>query len=231
MKVLFSSDWHLDAVTAGVAREEEILGAVSETVKAAEQQKVDLYVMSGDLTDPDTALTHPAVGHAVGVAMTLDRLGIDQAWIPGNHDVVESGALHHTMLALKRVTRVFDLPSQALFGSGFKVAFLPYTPRSHSYDPTDWVEKHLEPDVRLVVGHLNIEGITPGSETTEMARGRDVFYPVEAIEMAAPNAFMECGHYHERQTYRGVYIPGSLCRLSFGEQHNTPGYTIVEFPS
>lgn len=229
MKFLLTSDWHRDAVTAGVARDREVDEAIGRTLQAAQQMRVDAYLMLGDLTDPDNTRSHAAVAHLVRVCGALDSFGIDSYWIPGNHDVIEDGELHHTMMVVRGLSKsnasLIDQPMVVDRG----LAFLPYTPRSHTYDPDAWVRKNIRRgDVRLVCGHLNIEGITPGSETTEMARGRDVFYPDQAIQEVAPGVAMANGHYHQAQVFRGIHIPGSLCRLSFGEQDNDPGFIIME---
>lgn len=239
MKLLLTSDWHLDAVTAGVARERELVGAVNETLQAAEQAHVDAYVFEGDLTDPDTPGSHAAVGHAVGAACRLHGAGIPSRWMTGNHCVIENGQLHHVLLAIKHLScvdaLVIDQPQREVLkqrdgDQKLDVAYLPFTPRSHSYDPVTWVEASVDAKVRAVFGHLNIEGITPGSETTEMARGRDVFYPTEALKRLAPEAWLSNGHYHREQTHDGIYIPGALARLSFGEEgYELPGFAVVEF--
>jgi hypothetical protein len=83
----------------------------------------------------------------------------------------------------------------------------------------------------IVIGHLMLEGIAPGSETTDMARGRDVFLPVAALRAAFPDCVICNGHYHTAQTYKTVHIPGSLIRLTKGEIGNVPGYLIVDVPS
>ncbi|MFA4974900.1 MAG: hypothetical protein WC683_20040, partial [bacterium] len=79
----------------------------------------------------------------------------------------------------------------------------------------------------VVAGHLCIEGAMLGSETTDMARGRSVEFPVAACSEAEANLLCN-GHYHKRQTVRGVECPGSLVRLAFGEEHNEPRWLEVE---
>ena len=36
------------------------------------------------------------------------------------------------------------------------------------------------------------------------------------------------GHYHRMQEAGGVRIPGSLVRLRFDEEHNDPGFLVLE---
>lgn len=245
MKLLVTSDWHLDAYTAGVQRFDDVAAAVQLTVDAAKKHKVDAYAFLGDLCDPP-ARSHRAVAYAIDVAHKLGKT--PSLWLTGNHDVIEDGHGTSTLQALKetvnsRVT-VVDRPEGGLWPPiGAYVICLPYTPRSHTYDPVAFIEeqageykKHGKGRPAIVVGHLCIEGMHPGSETTEMPRGRDVFLPLAAIAEHFPDAFVLNGHYHKQcgpwadKHGNMVWIPGSLERLTFGEESNQPGYFIVEHP-
>ena len=123
--------------------------------------------------------------------------------------------------------RVYDGPCLEVFG-GCDVLALPFTSRAHAYDPAEAVRQNGTDAPALVLGHLNIEGIEPGSETADFPRGREVFLPVPLIRERFPNATIACGHYHRRQVFQGVHIPGSLARLTFGEEENEPGFLIAE---
>lgn len=245
MKILVTSDWHTDASTAGFSRSEDISQAIGETVEAAALEKVDLYLFLGDLCDPDSVKSHRAAALGVHTAATLwFKHTIPSRWITGNHDVIEDGSGSHTIAGIAALARalgetehsgevgVIATPYVESFrGRDFDILYLPFTPRSHAYNPEEWVQKcgaGSNGRKVIVAGHLNIEGIEPGSETTEMPRGRDVFLPVAAIRKRWPNALILNGHYHRRQTFNGVVIPGSLERLTFGEEHNSPGFLIVE---
>ncbi len=240
MKILCSSDWHGDASTAGFPRYEDISRAVLETVDAAVREGVGLYLFLGDLCDPDSSATHRAAALGVLTAATLwSRHGIPSRWITGNHDVKEDGSGSHTLAGVAALAHsvkhegqigVLSQPFVECW-AGFDLVYLPFAPRSHAYDPEEWVNKcgAGKYGVQVIVaGHLNIEGIEPGSETTEMPRGREVFLPVAAIRQRWPKALILNGHYHRRQTFRGVVIPGSLERLTFGEEHNSPGFLIID---
>jgi hypothetical protein len=80
----------------------------------------------------------------------------------------------------------------------------------------------------IVATHLQLAGITPGEETTDMRRGRDVPFPHQLCE---PDWLVLGGHYHERQTWRNergvqVHIAGALARLAHGEERNRPSFQI-----
>jgi len=244
IRILVSSDWHADASTAGHERFADVEVAVDETVEAAVQQRCTHYLFLGDLCDPDETRSHRAVALALRTALRLADHGIASHWIVGNHDVVEDGHRSHTLLALKALEgevplkcSVHDGPTIARLDDrpDGRVALvaLPYTPRSHAYDPEDFIRRSDTFGIRcqhvVVAGHLNLAGITPGSETDDMPRGREVFFPIQACrEVFGDRAVLLNGHYHRGQVYEGVHVPGSLERLTFGEAGHTPGWLILE---
>jgi DNA repair exonuclease SbcCD nuclease subunit len=231
-KLIVTSDWHLDWTTAGVDRFDELTAAVERIVVEAKEKEVDGFLFLGDLCDPDSPRAWRAVSFAIRVAHDLDSSGIDALWLVGNHDVVEDGHGTSTLSPLRGAgVRVVDTPCSTVLAD-HEVVALPFTPRSHAYDPAEFVlngrSEFVGPSPRLVLGHLCIEGIEPGSETKDMARGREVFLPLEEIQRELPGALVFNGHYHRRQTFREVHVPGSLARLTRGERDNSPGYLMVE---
>jgi len=62
-----------------------------------------------------------------------------------------------------------------------------------------------------------------------MPRGRDVFWPLDALREVCPDALLVGGHHHRRQIYRGVQVVGALAGpLVFGEEDLRPGYLVLE---
>lgn len=234
MKLVASSDWHLDQSTAGVDRYDDMDHAIDESVDAAITLKADAYLMCGDLTDPNTVRSHRASAKAIEVQRTLDDANIEPIFVAGNHDVIEDGSGMTTMSALAATGRglVFEQPTMWQQDCATIIA-LPFTATSHDYDPDAFIhECHKRAaDFQgpvFIPGHLNLEGISPGSETTHMPRGRNVYWPTDAIKECFPNAVVIGGHYHTPQEYKGVTIIGSMVRLRFDERDNTPGYIVVE---
>lgn len=236
MKLVVSSDWHPDHVTHGVRRFAEVKEAAHRTVDRAIEERADAYVFAGDLCDPDTgSVVFRCVELAVEVATRLAARGIPSAWVAGNHDVIED-ATGDTVLsplrALANMTdeiEVFERPG-VFARAGAHVICLPFAATSHAYDVEATIAdlgQGLERDKTIVVAHLNIAGVVPGEETTEMPRGREVWLPVEAAKRVARHVVS--GHYHRRQrTKDGVWIIGSLARLTFGEEGNEPSFLILE---
>jgi DNA repair exonuclease SbcCD nuclease subunit len=232
IKIVVTSDWHLDAITAGKRRHAEITTAIEQSVDFANEHEVDFYINLGDLTNPDTVRSYSSIWTAMDVRKRLND-DIYYLLVTGNHDVIEDGSGDHTMIPLYYLenTKVFDCPN--IWGlEETNIVALPFTPSSHEYSPTNFIEHNhqsLEPSwPTIVLGHLNIEGITPGSESTDMPRGRDVFLPVDTIRKYIPNAVILNGHYHKQQVFNRVHIPGSVARLTFGEADNKLGFLYLE---
>jgi DNA repair exonuclease SbcCD nuclease subunit len=176
------------------------------------------------------------------IARFLGQNGIPNFWISGNHDVLEDGTGNTTLTPLAEAkldkTVVFEepgaltVPNRGGVEGGFLFCALPFVARSRAYDPHAVVkgfgERSRGTDTfHVVLGHLQVEGALLGSETLDMPRGRDVRFPVEAVKLL-PRRFCLNGHYHKRQQVGEVFMPGSLERLSFGEEQNQPGCAIVE---
>ncbi len=238
MKLVCVSDLHLDQSTAGVDRFDDICRAIDQSVDAAIEMEADAYLMCGDLTDPNTVRSHRAVAKAIEVQRVLEANDIKTLFVAGNHDVIEDGSGMTTLSPIAATGRgyVFEAPIMLTAGMNLGsvvLIALPFTATSHDYDPDAFIRKCAESgdfDNRpvLIVGHLNLEGISPGSETTDMPRGRNVYWPMDAINECFPDATVIGGHYHTPQEYNGVTIIGSMVRLRFDERDNTPGYIVVE---
>jgi DNA repair exonuclease SbcCD nuclease subunit len=216
---------------------------VEQTVQVAKEEKVDLYLFLGDLTDPEPVRSHLSTAFVASVAQRLASADIMSRWLVGNHDVIEDGHGVSTLGAIKaagpwrqkaEMVRVYSAPTLEDFDHNVSLLALPFTPRSHTYDPAEVVKafaKDIDPAAHVIVaGHLNIAGIEPGSETEDMPRGRDVMFPLAACKelFKAERSTLFNGHYHRAQLFEGIHIPGSLDRLTFGEAKNEPGFLVVE---
>lgn len=238
-KIVCSTDWHADALTAGFSRFEDVRQAVDETVAEAVSLGADLYLFLGDLTDPDSPGAWAACRLACETAAHLADAGIDSVWVGGNHDALEDGSGTSTLdpihgwSAFDDRVNVCSRPEVIRFPA-FDVVALPYAAQSHEYDPERFVRDlpawvGAQSRRVIVAGHLNLDGILEGSESLEMPRGRSTYWPVaEILARFGDRALMLAGHYHRRQVHRGVQIVGSLERLSFADGTTAPGYLVVE---
>lgn len=227
LRLLIVSDLHLDAVTYGVERFEEVRDGLQQAVTAAIRAEVDRFACLGDVTDPGTNRAPRAIAAVVEAAQQLSKAGIASWWLTGNHDVVEDGSGAHTLLPLREArlngATVIDEPCMV----HPQVLALPYVPLARSYDPEAFVRGCSgQPD--LVIGHLNIASATPGSESGELARGRAMVWPTAAIRERWPGVLMLGGHYHRAGVYEGVHVVGSAARFSVDESDHVPAWLMVE---
>jgi DNA repair exonuclease SbcCD nuclease subunit len=240
MRALAFSDVHLDHVTEGLPRFNDIEKALMGVCKHAIRDKVDRVFFLGDLCDPDKNLSVVRCIRVIQtMALVLSQHGIKSHWLAGNHDVIEDGSGATTLTPLEALVpgndciRVHERPNFGCY-AGLDIIVLPFTPLSHTYDPEEVIrDAHRQridsSDLPLVIlSHLVVEGIQPGEETTEMPRGRDIVLPHKLIKELLPNALILQGHYHRRQKYENVNVVGSLVNLTFGEELHHPGYVEVD---
>lgn len=251
MKAVVTSDWHGDALTLGVRRFDEVAGVVEQSVEHAIRSKADVYIALGDYSDPDSGgMVFYVQKLLIAAALRLRKNGIKSIWLRGNHDVYEDGTNGCVLTPLRaledaflredtgiyvmtepRVLRLSDKRGDAE-GDVYFLG-LPFTPVSHPYDPAETARvffDNLSPSARtIVLSHLSVPGVVAGEETHDMPRGREVLYPV--LETARATIRLQ-GHYHARQTVHlesgpPMYIPGSLARLTHGDEKHEPGFLVV----
>lgn len=236
MRFLITSDWHLDATTAGMRRGDDLDRAADRVVDLAIARSVDRFIHLGDVADPDcgSALVH-VYEILLGKVRRLVRHGTIQSnFIAGNHDTIEDGSGRTTISPLRNAgERVFVYEEPALITWGdVQCCFLPFPARVLRYDPEAFMREHpfdQTARVRMVVGHCtSIDGVQLGSETYDMTRGAELMFPL--AECRKQNVtFMANGHFHKQQvTESGIHIPGTLERLRFDEETNEPGVMIVD---
>ena len=233
MKIVVCGDWHLDWMTAGVERFDEVAAAVNQAINYAAQH-ADLFVFLGDLCDPESPRAWRACAFALERATALS---IPSVWIPGNHDVVDDGHGTTTLSPLAAIEddriQVAEAPVVLTFGE-VQVLCFPYVSRANLYDPEDVVRKMPATGGPVVMlSHLCLESAGQGSESAEMARGREMFLPAKAlVERDLNVAVVLNGHYHQRQEVvehgLKVQCAGSLAKLTRGERHNAPAFLVVE---
>lgn len=233
MTILFWSDVHLDAVTSGVPRFEE-LGAVLDVIEDHAMKPdngVDTVVFGGDLTDPSPE-GWGCLARALGFDHRLRKAGKRVLWLVGNHDVVEDGRGSSTLAPLRGAGgEVIDQPTVIQLADGWRLGFLPFAPRALAYNPSvavkAWASKVPQHQPDVVFGHLNLKDAVPGSETHDMPRGREVQWPLDELRALFPDARLYGGHYHAAGEINGVHIVGSPALFTFSEENNEPGFLLI----
>jgi DNA repair exonuclease SbcCD nuclease subunit len=246
MRIVLVSDAHLDARTSGIERFDEIRESFEQAVAFAvdDKARANLFVFCGDLCDSDDGRDVLRAGAYVGdVALRLRSHGIPSLWLAGNHDVVYDGRTTaiETLLAIESSRGSEDYvpvvvassgPKYGrIIGAGAVVLGLPYAPDSYDagaalLGAAAFAREHRQR--LLVFHHLMLPGMHPGSESAELARGKDRAFPLDAYREAKPLLTVG-GHYHRHQkTPEGIVIVGALARLTHGEEDNTPGYVAID---
>lgn len=252
MRILFTSDWHVDASTAGVERIDELAKYVDAVVDAVRREGVDLVCFLGDAFDPGSLMEARWSTFMVRAARRLaDTAALGAIFIPGNHDVLDVSEPISTLSPLAAAFDgsnrlvVCELPEFVTMGfagqdTGVGVLALPYVSRAveraaeyrHAFDAAIAGARAAKRGGRKVVaiGHYTIAGIEPGSEG-EMVRGRDLMFPAHALRGIAD--LVVNGHYHARQTVTvdgvRVEIVGAPVRFTFGERDDGPrGFLLAE---
>lgn len=249
MRIVVVSDSHLDWRTAGVERFDEVRESFEEAVSFAidEGPQADLFVFCGDLCDSDDGRdVLRASAYAVDVAVRLMNEGIASLWIAGNHDIVGDGETTtlSPLVGLENVVTADREPSIFVASKGPRrdlfqplgmlkpvmLVSLPYSP--NPYDAGEYLRNDLAAGPvgmpRLIFSHLMLPGMHPGSESGELARGKDRMFPIDVMKQVKP-ALVVNGHYHRAQTTPdGIRIPGSLARLTFGEEDHEPGFLVID---
>jgi len=242
-RIVAVSDIHADAVTLGEQRFDEIARLFHTVADFAISTACDVFIFGGDLCNPDNGVrTIRSIALALEVFKRLDDAEIGSVWLKGNHDVFEDsrGGSVLTPLAAAGAT-VVDKPSNLYFEDcELVISALPYTASHEEYDQAETIRSMgLQINKkRIFLNHANVEGIVPGSEENELARGRSRFLPYKAIdEMVSsvpghrPVRILN-GHIHDGQSFTPkesksgtpIHIIGSLARFTFGEQSNDPNF-------
>jgi DNA repair protein SbcD/Mre11 len=240
VKLLLTADWHIDAVTAGVPRVDEIDGFVEKLVEVIEKEKIDFFFHLGDFFNPGKMLCSYYTAKMIEIITEISHTDVERiVLIAGNHDVIENSRGATTLSPMVAAfpchpkIHIFEQPGATLLHvreETIAVLALPYVARACN-DPQNLANvlmsvKGSGSTPLVVVGHMTVPGATVGSETKDMARGRDLDMP-DLSELKP--ALVAAGHYHRAQRVGEVVIPGSPFRFTFGERNDeNKGYTIVE---
>lgn len=253
-KIVISSDWHLDATTAGVERLGDFRFYLSEleAEMKCELNQPDYFFFLGDAFDPGQKLGPKYTALLVEASERLtDCTRKGSVWVAGNHDVIEENTGHTTLSPLAEWRRqitpdpnkwILEEPTafelQADDDARLAVLALPYVARA-AYDEevldAAFERAHFYKKNKyeiIVLSHLTVPGATLGSESKELARGRDVDFPFVRVADLEPILIAQ-GHYHEAQVVEShgleILIPGSPYPLTFGEARDeNNGFTVVE---
>jgi DNA repair exonuclease SbcCD nuclease subunit len=244
MKMLVTSDWHADAVTNGIERYNEIESIALEMVKTAIEERVSVFVFAGDLCNPGLGgRTIMAISLASKVANMLDDVGIRSIWLAGNHDVVDVDYPLSSLMPLctqgNSNINVAQVPMVVeLAHVPFRFLCLPYVSKylgARMYEHHNYVEALTagfsahDWKYTIVVSHmtaLDVTGLEVGTESNEFRYGKSYKLNLPSYLDRGVRLVIQ-GHFHKHQRHGGLFVPGSLVRLGFGEEKHHPHYHIL----
>jgi exonuclease SbcD len=216
MKVLFTSDWHTDAITAGVSRYVELHDYVGHVVDAIHEHQIDVVCFLGDAFDPGSMSEGVWSSFMIKALHRIsDAARYGSVWIVGNHDVLDSSVPASTLSPLAvsvelnartwedagKVVRVCEMPDFVTFDAS--------SPSEHARAP------RKSPDV----GILALPYVARAVEQTGLYR-RDLALAYDSAS-AFNGPVIVIGHY----SIQGIH-PGSEEEMVRGREFAFPAERI-----
>lgn len=255
MKILHTSDWHIGRRIRGRDRSEEHRAVLAEIADLANDNKVDLTVIAGDVFD--TSSPGPVAEEiAWSALLTLAEVS-PVVVVGGNHDNAARLDAVAPLLALGRISMVGAPRSPedggvvAFDDLGVRLAALPFVSQRGivkvgeimGSDPDQHAGKYEErlkrivgrlteemtPEtVNVLVSHLTVYGALAGGGE----RQAHIFgYAVPTSLFPGHLSYVALGHLHRQQKmpHSGpVWYSGSPLQLDFGEVADQKGALLVE---
>lgn len=232
MRVLHLADLHLNTETHGRtdpetgqnSRTQDFLNSLRRVM--VHRPSWDMVLFSGDLyTTCNPSQT------AQDVVLDILKALADKSTciaVAGNHDQPVAKGKASSLRVLQRIGWVVaEKPDVSDYG------FMPVIcmPWMHGWTGGQIAEEIQEyrRDLRdgpvILLCHGVAEGAVYSGSERSVTIGRDPIIPMAAFEGIT---YAAMGHLHGHQAVGNAIYPGSIDRLDFGEEHNTPGFVEVE---
>ena len=241
MRILQTSDNHLgqvaysklDPETGLNARALDYLNAFRSTVKMALNERVDVFVIAGDLFT--TTTPHPYyILEVTRMLKRLSKIGIMTLIVSGNHETPKTVSGLNPLAILSEIDNVFVATEPSTFILG-RYDFV-CVPAPSKFDDVsskfpallDTALEKSTSDKKILVAHIPVEGAQQGSEQlVEPFAG-------EYVKLSQiPNQFsyVALGHMHKFQQIQNtlpIFYSGSSERFDFGEENDDKFALLVE---
>lgn len=249
MKLLHFADIHvgmlnysrLDPETGLESRLLDFFKVMDQIVDTAIKQQIDALIFAGDAYKT----RDPSPTQQRGFADRINRVskaGIPTVMVVGNHDTPNAEGRANTLdiyetldiphVWVSRKPELLNIPTKS---GNLQVVTAPWL---HKNEFKDLGEKlvslyeKLKPDEpAILVGHLEVEGASMGSEKG-LALVNDVTVPLSLLTDHRLQ-YVALGHIHKHQNLNPknnppVIYAGSPERIDFGEAKEDKGFLIVE---
>jgi exonuclease SbcD len=257
MRILHTSDWHLGATLGGYDRTEELFAQVERVCAIAEDRRVDVLLVAGDIFDCHRRQRlHEVTQRLARTLAPRVRAGLRVILLPGNHDFRDHFQMMRAMMELEtgepervRIAEGYD----KFEWDGVQFRILPYPDREllERYQPSFAdkadldgrnfslsnilcdllrdVTAPLDPKKPSVLAaHLLIKGVTTPSQK-ELSYNEDICLGRENLPMNV--SYIALGHIHQPQPIDHVvpcWYSGSLDRMDLGERKDNKRVVLVE---
>jgi len=227
MKLLHTSDWHVGKTLRGKNRNEEHRDVLAEITRLADERRVDLVLVAGDVFD-SAAPTADAENIVYRTLLDLSEVA-PVVIVSGNHDNERRLQAVEPLLRLGRITTraAFEEPEnggvlhlETSSGERAQVALLPWLSQryivrapelmtkeafEHAGDYAErltaiikWLCEGFSPDtVNLIVGHMMVDGGVLGGG--ERLAHTIFEYCIYATAFPANAHYVALGHLHRAQ--------------------------------
>lgn len=241
MRILQTSDNHLgqvayskvDPETGLNARALDYLNAFKSIVKTALNERVDVFVIAGDLYASSTP--HPYyVLEVTRLLKRLSKAGIMTLIVSGNHETPKSASGLNPLTILSEIDNVFVAtePSTFILGSYDFVC----VPAPAKFDEVNakfpsLLDRALEKstsDRKILVAHVPVEGAQQSSEQLIEPFSGEYVSPQQIPDRFS---YIALGHMHKFQQIQNVlpmFYSGSSERFDFGEENDDKYALLVE---
>ena len=255
MRLLHTSDWHVGRKIRGRSRADEHRAVLAEIVGIAQDRRVDITLVAGDLFD----ISSPSPeDESIVYRALLDLAEIGPVLVVGgNHDSAARLEAVKPLLDLGRIT-VVARPTRpadggvAVFDSfGLKVACLPFVSQRGIVKAAEIMDLDADQHAQSFEARLRriIAGLTDdmGTDTVNVVTAHLTVYGAESgggereahiFGYAIPPqvfpgslSYVALGHLHRQQRIPAsapVWYSGSPMQLDFGEVSDVKGVLIVE---
>ena len=241
MRILHTADWHLGARLGVHDRTDELFAQAETVLRLAEEHRVDVLLLAGDLFDHRT---QPALTKRLADLLGPHvRRGLHLVVVPGNHDNRDHFRMMHALLTLEHGQRgrIHVVQSwEILRIGGVQFAAIPYpiaemlvpfrpdvtgvTARNVTLSTAyanlvRGVMAQLDPSQPAVfVAHITVAGVTTPTDR-ELTYDDDIRLGTADLPIAGNLAYIALGHIHQLQQLAHpvpCYYSGIIDRLNLG---------------
>ncbi len=242
VRIVITGDSHLNLYNqklgSRLAKRRARIGAAWwQTIQYAIENKVDIYIHTGDLFD-QLSPRNPPRARVVEAFRKLNDAGVEAFIVAGNHEAPSSemdGASPHAVLAEAGLAKVFDSYSDfkqynlTIDGFDISIAGMSY---NRNLDPREdpLKDKRIPAgaELNIAVLHYSIEGIAPSIWEEPSIK-------LSSIEANSDIQLYAMGHIHQHHETKvndsHILYPGGTERYNFGECDKETGFIVVDYDS